>query len=103
MEADFKVRRARLLKEIKSALETVNSFDGLIESLNKTFDGIKDYFEETKDYFSSEEIEKKRILYVDVENYPKSIVTPLIIFLLEYFKNISESQKILVFDECWSF
>ena len=40
---------------------------------------------------------------MDIEDYPKGIVAPLIIFILEYFKRIDTNEKILVFDECWSF
>ena len=101
---DFKkLDRGKLLSEIKKALLVASTFKELLNFLEKEFKGISLYFEDIKDYLNDEEIDINTILYVDVKNYPKTIVTPLIIFLLEYFKNIPAKEKILVFDECWSY
>ncbi len=100
-----KLDRGRLLSEIKVYLDKKgqSNFDGLIGHLENSFSGIRYYFEDIKEYLIDESINNYPILYVDLENYPNSIVSPLIIFLLEYFKNISELEKILVIDECWEF
>ena len=98
-----KLDQGKLLKSIKKALPKSDNFKQMLELLEKDFKGISLYFEDIKDYLTDNIIEDKPILYVDVENYPKSIIAPLIIFLLEYFKNLKAGEKILVFDECWSF
>lgn len=98
-----KLEKGRLLKAIKSNAAKCQTFVDLIKLLKKDFEDIDLYFEEFKDYFIDEAIEFKKILYVDIEDYPKGIVAPLIIFILEYFKRIDSNEKILVFDECWSF
>jgi hypothetical protein len=100
-----KLESGKLLAVIKKFLAETNrpTFKNLLEFLEQDFNGIKFYFEEIKDHLSDKLVENVPILYVDVENYPKNIVSPLIIFLLEYFKNIQVRQKILVFDECWKF
>lgn len=100
-----KLNRGKLLSEIKRYLEEVpdENFDSLLDFLEPSFEGIHFYFEDIKDYFNNDKLPNLPILYVDVENYPKNIISPLIIFLLEYFKNIPQKEKILVFDECWSF
>lgn len=100
-----KLKQGHLLSAIKEALQDirVQTFADLVSALESTFDGISYYFEECRDYFRGEDIPEVKILYVDVENFPKGIVAPLIIFLLEYFKRIPATDKILVFDECWSF
>ena len=100
-----KLEQGRLLFAIKAALknEQVQNFSQLIHTLEPDFPGIHFYFEECGIFFTDSSIPEVSILYVDVENFPKGIVAPLIIFLLEYFKHIRTEEKILVFDECWSF
>lgn len=98
-----KLEKGKLLRAIKEALPKSESFFGLIDNLEEDFPEIDLYFEDFKDYICDDYIDTKSILYVDVENYPKSVIAPIIIFILEYFKNIPEKEKILVFDECWSF
>lgn len=98
-----KLDRGRLLKCIKENLSECDSFDELIEFLKKDFHQIDLYFEEHRDFLRGATLSDIPILYVDIEEYPKGIITPLIIFLLEYFKNLGAKEKILVFDECWSF
>ncbi len=98
-----KLERGRLLKVIKDNVDQCQSFNDLVTILKDHFKDIDLYFEEFKDYFTDDEMNFQSILYVDIEDYPKGIVTPLIIFILEYFKRIPVNEKILVFDECWSF
>ena len=98
-----KLERGQLLKSIKEGLEKSQSFHDLLNFLERDFPCISSYFEDIKEFLTDSMLDFKPILYVDVENYPKSIISPLIIFLLEYFKNLPVKEKILVFDECWSF
>ena len=100
-----KLERGRLLKSIREILSDGKklSFWSLLLKLEEEFAGISLYFEDLKHVFGEEEIKPTKILYVDVEDYPKEAVSPLILFLLEYFKNLPEKEKVLVFDECWSF
>ena len=100
-----KLSRGKLLNEIKKYLQACTDyrFETLLSFLEESFTGIHYYFEDIKEFFTQSSLKVESILYVDVENYPKNIISPLIIFLLEYFKSIPEKEKILVFDECWSF
>ena len=100
-----KLEEGRLLNFIKLALKSdqVAVFSDLVLALEADFPGIGFYFEECSEFFKGSDIPLVKILYVDVENFPKGIVAPLILFLLEYFKRIPAPDKILVFDECWSF
>ena len=77
-----------------------SSFDHFLERLESEFVGIKYYFSEIKDYFTDELATYNQLTYCDLSLYPENIKAPLIVFLIEYFKNI-EGQKIFVFDECW--
>jgi len=105
LEKFNKLEKGKLLKVIREHLEdiTLVNFDELIIRLEQDFSGIGYYFEDLKEFLGKEDIDPHKILYVDVEEYPKEAISPLIIFLLEYFKNLKEQKKILVFDECWSF
>ncbi len=76
------------------------SFDCFLERLESEFSGIKYYFSEIKEYFTNEQIELNSLTYCDLSLYPASIKAPLIVYLIEYFKNL-EGQKIFIFDECW--
>lgn len=100
-----KLEKGKLLKEIKTFLKRIKdgSFWELLEYLKNTFPEIDLYFEDIKDFITDENLEFAPIFYVDIENYPKTQMAPLIIYLLEYFKNLPASEKILVFDECWQF
>jgi hypothetical protein len=99
-----KLEQGRLLKEIKSYLAQEDvSFNGLLSYLEKTFGDISLYFEGIKDHLSEDDIEFTPILYVDINNFPHEMISPIILFVLQYFKNYPASEKILVFDECWSF
>src|SRR5690606_33821190 len=61
------------------------------------------YFEECLSVFSDDNANDVNLLYVDIQDYPPSMVAPVILFVLEYYKRIKVSEKILVFDECWEF
>lgn len=99
-----KLERGLLLRSIKQFLKTdKDNFKELLAHLEKDFAGINLYFEDIKGFISDKKSDLNRFLYVDIENFPKSVTAPLIIYVLEYFKNLEASQKILVFDECWKF
>lgn len=105
-ESFSKLERGRLLKAIKNTLNhfpKISDFNELLSHLEEDFKGISLYFEDLSPFFTSESLKDSKILYVDIENYPKTVIGPLVIYILEYFKNINSSNKILIFDECWSF
>ena len=104
-EAFSKIEQGRLLLFIKTALnfKDIQTFPELLNALEEHFPGISHYFEDVQEFLSGSDIPPVDILYTDIENFPKAIVAPLIIFLLEYFKRITHLEKILVFDECWNF
>ena len=78
------------------------TFSGLITYLGESFEGIEHYFTEISDFITDSEIRITDITYVDTALYPKKIIGPLIIYLIEYFKNIN-GKKIFLFDECWEY
>jgi len=91
----------RLFEVIGSLkVEEFISFDCFLDRLESEFAGIKYYFSEIKGYFTNEQIELNSLTYCDLSLYPASIKAPLIVYLIEYFKNI-EGQKVFIFDECW--
>jgi hypothetical protein len=90
-----KLERGRLLKVIKDNVDNCQTFSDLIVVLKDHFKDIDLYFEEFKDNFTNDELDFQSILYVDIEDYPKGIVTPLIIFILEYFKRVPVNKKYL--------
>ena len=98
-----KLEKGKLLKKIKAAMPNALTFDDLLDSLEEPFPDIKLYFEDVKDFFISKEIPPNNLLYVNIDDYPKEMTAPLIIWCLEYFKSVPVKEKILVFDECWSF
>ncbi|PIP91060.1 MAG: hypothetical protein COV38_13305 [Bdellovibrionales bacterium CG11_big_fil_rev_8_21_14_0_20_38_13] len=100
-----KLERGRLLKSLRAILEdnSVVTFRSLLERLEADFKHISLYFEECLESFSDEVIGDVNLLYVDIQDYSQAMVTPVILFALEYYKRIKVSQKILVFDECWEF
>ncbi len=101
---DFdRLTRGKLLAAIKKALPQATSFFELLALLEKSFSGISYYFEEIREFISDEPLQQTRLLYVDIENLPRAIIAPIIIYVLEYFNRIREQEKILVFDECWEY
>ncbi|MGB0454604.1 MAG: hypothetical protein ACPGJV_12925 [Bacteriovoracaceae bacterium] len=97
-----KLERGKLLKHIEGFLETndTNKFFDLIEHLEESyFKDLSLYFEPIKEYFSEDVIPFKKILYVDLEKYPKEILKPLLLNLLQYYENIESPNKQMVIDE----
>ncbi len=84
------------LKERKKA-----TFKELLEYLNEHFHEIEYYFEDLLPYISDEDVKINKITLVDMDFYPNYVLRPLIIYLVEYFKNVS-GRRLFVFDECWS-
>lgn len=84
----------------KFGQDDFSTFDCFLECLETEFSGIKYYFSEIKEYFTNGDANIDQLTYCDLSLYPENIKAPLIVYLIEYFKNI-EGQKIFVFDECW--
>ena len=84
-----------LLKEEKFA-----NFNDLVLKLEKEFEGLSYYFKEIEEYFTDKDEKLCDFSYCDFSNYPEAMKAPLIIYLIEYFKNLS-GKKIFIFDECW--
>jgi len=96
-----KMEEGRLFSVIQNILELkVSNFDHFLIELEKEFVGISFYFSEIKEYFSDEDIQLNDLTYCDFSDYPEAMKAPLIIYLIEYFKNL-EGKKVFVFDECW--
>lgn len=100
-----KLSRGLLLSKITEHLEQNQSsvFFELIEFLEADFPKLSLYFEDIKEFIKNDDLLTSSILYVDIENFPKTQIAPLIIYTLEYFKNLTAKEKILVFDEAWEF
>lgn len=80
--------------------EEIKSFADLIDQLENDFKGISFYFSEIEEYFTNETLLLNDLTYCDFSNYPDSIKAPLIIYLIEYFKNLT-GKRLIIFDECW--
>ncbi len=92
----------KLFEVIKDLTDNdFSSFDCFLAKLESKFAGIKYYFSEIKEYFTDGSANFNQLTYCDLSLYPENIKSPLIVYLIEYFKNI-EGQKIFVFDECWN-
>lgn len=98
-----KIEKAMLYSELKELVPKSRSLEEVVQNLSSRFVGLRYVLEEYSSYFKSEFSEIPRILYVDINEFPKEIVSTLIIYILEYFKNLNSDESILVFDECWSF
>lgn len=92
----------RLFEEITKILENpkISNFTDFLSELEKSFTGIRYYFNEIEEYFTDETYSLNDFTYCDFGNYPDAMKAPLIIYLIEYFKNL-EGKKIFIFDECW--
>jgi hypothetical protein len=95
-------REGELYECIHSALESNPNikFTELLIYLEEAFSGIGHYFSEIKKYFDEEIHELKDLTYCDFGLYPEAMKAPLIIYLIEYFKNL-QGKKVFIFDECW--
>ncbi len=92
-------------KEEGRLFETISNiqaktFSEFLAKLEISFPGIGFYFKEIEDFFTDEELPINDFTYCDFTLYPEVMKAPLIIYLIEYFKNL-EGKKIFVFDECW--
>ena len=104
-EAEFSIKdQGKMFSLIKEYLarDEAATFSGLVGYLSECFDGIEHYFNELNDFITDSEVRITDITYVDTALYPKQIIGPLIIYLIEYFKNIN-GKKIFLFDECWEY
>lgn len=92
----------KLYSCIEEALSStsMNSFEELIQALEKDFSGIGFYFAELIQFFTTEDQAPNSFTYCDFGIYPEAMKAPLIIYLIELFKSL-EGRKIFVFDECW--
>ncbi|MBL7665292.1 MAG: hypothetical protein JNM93_09170 [Bacteriovoracaceae bacterium] len=97
-----KKEEGKLHETIKYALElrNVQNFQELLDELEREFTGISFYFSELKEYFTEDKAKLSDFTYCDFSVYPEAMKAPLIIYLIEYFKNLN-GRKIFIFDECW--
>jgi len=97
-----KKEEGRLYETIEIILRTkvINSFADFLLELEKGFEGITYYFKEALPFFNTEKTQMAFVTYCDFSLYPESLKAPLIIYLIEYFKNL-DGRKVFIFDECW--
>ncbi|HAZ12499.1 MAG: hypothetical protein A2X86_19775 [Bdellovibrionales bacterium GWA2_49_15] len=97
-----KKEEGRLFDAIKNIMKwNVTTFDNFLLALEVEFPGISHYFAEVREYFSDDVFREQNFIYSDLGNYPDNIKAPLVIFLIECFKNML-GRKIFIFDECWN-
>ncbi|MGZ3789732.1 MAG: VirB4 family type IV secretion system protein [Bacteriovorax sp.] len=87
---------------VKENLEHVSTFKELIDKVSSQIPDLGLYFSELWDYFDGAPRDLTKFTYVDTSLYPDKIKAPLIIFLIEAFKNL-EGKRIFIFDEVWHF
>ncbi len=87
---------------ISNELEKCQSFKDLIFIIEHEIPDIDLYFSELWEFFDDIERPLSELTYVDTSLYPDKIKAPLIIFLIECFKNL-DGNRVFVFDEVWSF
>ncbi len=90
----------KLFELIKANIDKANTFNELITSISNEIGDIKYYFSEIEQFFTDEVMYLNDLTYCDLTIYPEIIKSPLMIYLVEYFKQL-EGKKIFVFDECW--
>jgi hypothetical protein len=96
--------KGKLFLEIENALESgVRTFFELINFLEAKIPDISYYFSEIWPYITNSLSEKSKLTYVDLSIYPESIIPGVILFTIEYFKNLGseDEYRILLIDECW--
>ncbi len=79
----------------------INSIYKFIDSLDLCFPNIKYFFKELLSHFNDDLYEMPDLLYCDLTLYPDKIKAPLIIYLIEHFKNLT-GRRVFIFDECWN-
>lgn len=95
--------QGKIFQSIEEALnKNVKTFKELIYDVEKAVPELSFYFSELWPYFDNKAHDLNKLTYVDTSIYPDKLKGPLIIFLIEYFKNLS-GRRVFVFDECWSF
>lgn len=97
-----KREEGRLFEVIKTISEDrrITNFKTFLKELEKSFNGISYYFCEIEEFFTDEILPLNDFTYCDFTLYPEAMKSPLIIYLIEYFKHL-EGEKIFIFDECW--
>ncbi len=96
--------KGKLFFEIQNALSNkIDTFFDLIKYLENNIPEINYYFVEIWPYITNQISEKNKLTYVDLSIYPEAIIPGVILFTIEYFKNLgSENEyRILLIDECW--
>lgn len=83
-------------------VDKTDSFKDLISTISKDIPDLHLYFSEIWEYFDDEVRNMSKLTYVDTSLYPDKIKAPLIIYLIECFKNL-DGKRIFIFDEVWSF
>lgn len=92
--------------EIYSAIEDFlatkkkKKFKEFLSHLEDFIPDIKHYFSEITPYITDDDIEIKSLTHIDTTIYPASIRPAVIIYAIEYFKNIV-GRKLFFFEECW--
>lgn len=95
-----KKREGELYLKLQDAdMNKVKDFKGLLEILEDDFPELKAYFAELLPYFNDCINYRDNFIYVDLDDFPESIQPPLLIFLIEFFYNMS-GKRILLMDEC---
>ena len=92
----------KIFNLIQDNIEKTNSFKELIKIISKDVADLDLYFSEIWEFFDDEVRTLSRLTYVDTSLYPDKIKAPLIIYLIECFKNL-EGKRVFIFDEVWSF
>ena len=92
----------KIFSLIQENYESVATFRDLIKKISVEISDFELYFSELWDYFDSFDRNLSKFTYVDTSLYPDKIKAPLIIFLIEAFKNL-DGKRIFVFDEVWDF
>ena len=87
---------------IHENIEEIATFKELIQKISNEIPDFELYFSELWDFFDNCDRNLSKFTYVDTSLYPDKIKAPLIIFLIEAFKNLS-GKRIFVFDEVWDF
>ncbi len=92
----------KIFSIINENINSVATFKDLIHKISVEIPDFELYFSELWEFFDSTERELNKFTYVDTSLYPDKIKAPLIIFLIEAFKNL-DGDRIFVFDEVWDF
>lgn len=96
-----RIQKGVLYEAIEANLnQDVYDFRELIFNLSKVIPNIEYYFSELWQYFDYSETELPDIFYLDIENKPKEIIAPYLIFAKKLLE-ASDSWTLSIFDECW--